>query len=360
MSDTYGELEYLANTLRGYHEECVESVVDLSGATFHCTDTSMYIQLRDTPFARKELHFRINPHDPDDDLATHAHKQLCRVVGVPYKFFKDNRPSMRETIVNTWLTGLVPGAEDSLRMFRVRNCREYTVVRAIIPHNMVDYPNYRAVSSLIKDGRDFGMVMASSVGDEMDALATEVAVKIGDPIEWGGRLYRMGMVMTISDLATEPIVVEGKIIADGDSEAFTVSFDYEHMLELPYTAMSHGDIDKVLSGLSKQLMDLRPMLVDHMMQAHSMEFRGLEESTEMVCSTIKSASVVKKIRREFLRTDAHEQYGTALDFARGLASLAKSYSGKPRNLLEKTAGSFLGLDLPSIQKKTTEEKKNGV
>ena len=362
MSGTYGELEFLASTLKGYHTDCLDSHVDFSKVTFHCTDTSMWLELKDGTFSRPLLYFRINPLDTKDPIAVNAHKQLCKLLQVPHAFFSQNRPKMRETVVRNWVAGLEPEEDASRRVMKIRTCREMNVIRAILPTNYVDYPNYRAVESFIKDGEQLSMVMTSIVGEDMDAHTTELVVKIGDSIDWCGKSYHIGLSMTFSDITTKNLLVDSLLIADDGSDTLTVTFEHGHMLDLPYPSMTPADMDKVLSGLPQQITDLKPVLIERLLQSAGQEFSGIEDSIDIVCSQIRSPAVKRRLRREFLREGAAEDYPSAVAFARGVATVAKSYDGQTRTMLEGLAGSFIRLDLPvpvpaTADQSTTEAKK---
>ena len=354
MSGTYGELEFLASTLKGYHSDCLESAVDFSKVSFNCTDTSMWLELKDGTFSRPLLYFRINPLDNKDDLAIHAHKQLCKILSVPHAFFAQNRPKMRETVVRNWVAGLIPEDSTSMHNMKIRSCRETNVIRAILPTNYIDYPNYRAVDSLIKEGKDLGMTMTSIVGDEMDAPSTELVVKIGDILDWCGKEYRMGICMVFSDISIKHIVVDAMLIAEDGSDTISVTFEHGHLLDLPYPSMTPADIDKVLSGIPQQLIDLKPALVEKMLQSSGLEYPGVEDSLDIICAQVKSPAVKRRLRREFLREGAADDYQNPVTFARGVATVAKSYEGGTRTMLERLAGSFLGMDLPAPSSSATQ------
>lgn len=341
------ELRYLEDTFRGYASDCVESVVDFSQVEYRCSDTSMELVIKDGSFSRPVMNFRINPADNKDPLAVHAHKQLCKILKVPYAFFAQNRPKMRETVVKNWIAGLIPEESSSIHTLRVRSCRDVDIIRAIMPAKAVDYPNYRVVGSLIKYGESQKMTLSSIIGDEVDSPSTELAVRLGDVIEWAGAAYRLALIATFSDISTANIKVDAALMSEDGRHTFLLGFDHRSLLDLSYQAMTPTDMDKVLSGLPGQLLDLKPILEDKLLQAQSREYFGVETSLEIVCSQISTASVIKKMRREFIRDDADEEYPDAVAFARGVASLAKSYDGTTRTLLERLAGSFLMLDLPA-------------
>ena len=351
MSDTYKELEYHRDTMKAFESECLVGVVDFSKIMFHCSDTTMWLELRDGTFPRPEMHFRINPHDTKDPDAIHSHKQLCKAIKVPYKFFADNRPKSREAIVRDWVTALIPEGEGSMYKMKVRNCREVSMVRAILPTNVIDYPNYKAVESLISKGEEFGMRMRSITGEMMDACTSELAVSFGDPMDFAGKKYETGLVMRFSDISTDTLRVHAFIFAEDGSDSFPITFGYSPMLDLPYTAMSPQDTDKVLSGLPEALMNLKADVSSRLVAASGMAYSGPEDALEQIAGSLKSPAILKRMRREFLRPDAVDDYPTAVDFAKGVASLANSYDGDVRLSIELVASAYLVLDLPPLSNK---------
>lgn len=347
MIGTYAELEHLLATVRSHSEGCVDSIVDFSSVTFHTSDTAMWLGLSDGSFSRPDLHFRVHPTNPSDKIAIHAHKQFCKLVKVPYSFFVQNRPHMRETLVRTWLSGLTPGDKASKRLVKVRECREVNMVRAILPESHCGYPNHKALSSLIRYGKSRDMQLAFLSGEESDSPRMQVTVKFGDTIPWNGRDYRLGIELSFSDVSTDNIVAEALLLPEKGEDSYMFTFEHGSLLSLPYTAMSPSDMDRVISGLVPALEGLRPNISGILSAASGMEFLGIEASLEMVCDRIASKSVRSKVRREFLRDDAAEDYSTSCLFAAGLARIARSCDGKDRESLERIAGSFLCMDLPS-------------
>ena len=347
MIGTYAELEHLLATVRSHYDGCTDSVVDFSSVTFHTTDTTMWLGLKDGTFARPDLHFRVNQTNPSDKIAVHAHKQFCKLVKIPHSFFVQNRPGMRETLVRTWLSGLTPGEPSSRRMVKVRECREMNMVRAILPEGHSGYPNHKALASLIRYGKDRGMILAFLEGEEADHPRMQVTVKFGDVIPWNGSEYRLGIELSFSDVSTESITAEALLLPEKGEDSYMFSFEHGSLLSLPYTSMPPSDMDRVISGLVPALEALRPNIVGILSFASGMEYLGVETSLEMVCDKVPSKSVRSKIRREFLKDGAEEEYSTACQFAAGIARLARSCEGKDRCCLERLAGSFLCMDLPS-------------
>ena len=347
MIGTYAELESLLATTRAHSEGCTDSVVDFSSVTFHTTDTTMWLGLRDGTFARPDLHFRVNPTNPSDKVAVHAHKQFCKLVKIPHSFFVQNRPGMRGTLVRTWLSGLTPGEPSSRRLVKVRECREMNMVRAILPESHCGYPNHKALAALIRYGKSRGMQLAFLDGEDVDSPKMQVTVKFGDVIPWNSMEYRLGVELSFSDVSTDNITAEALLLPEKGEDSYMFTFEHGSMLSLPYTSMSPSDMDRVISGLVPALEALRPSIIGILTAASGMEYLGIEASLEMVCDKVPNKSVRHKIRREFLRDSAEEDYASACQFAAGLAKLARSCDGKDRCNLERVAGAFLCMDLPS-------------
>lgn len=94
----------LKNRLELWEGHCRDLFVDLKTATFHADENDMYLEM-DTSYYPKRLYFKSSDTDKKDVKVIHAHKQFCKLLGVPHSFFAKNRPTLKENIVRTWKSG---------------------------------------------------------------------------------------------------------------------------------------------------------------------------------------------------------------------------------------------------------------
>ena len=101
----------------------------------------------------EKFHFKMSEADPNNPEIIHAHKQFCRIIGVPYAFFSKNRPAVQEDICNRWLKSLAPGEENALYLAKLRKGAEFTSIRALLPETHTTLTNADIVGTILSDDR---------------------------------------------------------------------------------------------------------------------------------------------------------------------------------------------------------------
>ena len=96
------EANQLAGRLEWWNKSCRDLFLDLRAVKFEATDEDMMIEFKDKAFYDKPIYFKMDPEDKKSDKITLARKQFCKLLGIPYSFFMNNRPALKKEIFNTW------------------------------------------------------------------------------------------------------------------------------------------------------------------------------------------------------------------------------------------------------------------
>jgi hypothetical protein len=321
-------------------ETCIDEVFDLSNMRFGCTDEEMYLEYKNTS---DRYHFKASPNNPNDAKIIHAHKQFCKIVGVPYSFFKNNRPAKREDIVNDWL-GSLAATGPVIKLAKIRKGAELRSIRALLPENHTSMTNADILSTIIACD-EYDIDLDLSTGDSRDDLALHTRVLIGPKFYISDEEFRMGLMINASELGASDIVLEVYLYHVESKTAFIGKYGGESYFHSKYTGIQPNEIKEMLPDTIARVYDEAVSYKSRVEAAP--DFPGVEESCSIVAN-------MKKVPNPFKRaiyleaSSCHDDMDSMIDFARHMSLIAKDYDTVKRMQVEKAAGSFLGLSFDKV------------
>jgi len=330
------ELVELKRRLQVTTETCKDEVFDLSAMRFGCTDDEMYLEYKATP---DRFHFKMSANNPKDPKVIHAHKQFCKSIGVPFKFFQDNRPPVREEMANRWLKSLAPGEKKALFLAKVRKGSNLKAIRALLPETHTSLTNSDIISTILSCD-EYILDLDMSIGDSRDDLVLQTRILVGHKFYIGEEAFRMGFAVTCSELGASDLLLEAYLHHVESKTSFMGTYGGESFFKSKYTGIQPKEIKDMIPEFINRVVDEAEGYKDRIV--HGPDFPGLEESCSIVANTKK---IPKQFKRAiYLEAESYaDDMGTSLDFARHMSLIAKDYDPEKRRQVERAAGLFLGL-----------------
>lgn len=351
LSDDFIELR---RRLSVSAENCSDCPVDMRALKFSSTDEEM--TLRDGNVGETYF-FKFDKEKPSDPISTHAQRQLCRVLKVPFPFFIDNRPVERNRIVSSWLTANAPAmGDESLLNIKVREGGIIKVIRAIVPVNQVTLPHYEILDLLTGELKGTVPVdMDLCVGDNRDDLVFHARFLFGEKIDDN---YRVGLSITTSELGASDLIIDSFLFHEESKTYLTAQYGKEPYAKMNYGRVQPNEIREMLKTLPDRVMDEGRKYLDAI-DAIAPSYPGVERACALLSA--KKGLPSKFKRALYLEAEAslvksgdseeeggvqkrHSGMDTLHDFARHAGIVAKEFDINARVKLERAIGSFCGLN----------------
>lgn len=329
----------LAGRLEGWNKSCRDLFLDLRAITFEATDEDMKLEFKDKSFYDKPIYFKMDPDDNKSDKITLARKQLCKLIGIPYNFFMNNRPSMKMDIFKTWQTSL--NAEDSKGkcLARIRESQDCCIIRAMVSDTYSPIQNHEIIK-LVNETVTVPYKLEMVSGDERDDLIMHARFIFGDTFEVLGQKVCLGFAITASEFGESPLIVDSFLYHMESKTAYLATYGKE-----PYFKSKYEGIQP------KTFKELLPAMITRMQE----EAGEYKKRIESICGKVTPLDECVKLKTwkglptKFKMGIFQEAYkneedmGNTFGFARHMSLMAKDYDIHKRVEIERATGRYLNL-----------------
>lgn len=334
--------EILAKRLQMWNKSCRDLFVDLRMFDFNADDEEMCLISQDKEYFDRPLYFKVNPENPRDPKVLLAQKQFCKFVGVPHGFFMNNRPALRNEIVKTWQAGLDTDDKKARCIARIRESKDYCVIRALLPEANNLLQNHELMSLIEECSKQSTATffLEFSTGDTRDDLILHARFLSDQSFNVADTECRLGFSVTASELGASPLVIDTLLHHTESKTAYVASYGSEPFFSSKYEGIQAHEIKDMLPNMIERLLNEGPEMKDRI----ESEFRQVEPHEE--CIKINTwGGVSRKFKRSlFHEASAQEDdMRTSWDFARHMCLIAKDFNSQKRLDIERMAGYYLNL-----------------
>jgi hypothetical protein len=323
----------LVEDLEGHTKKCKDIVVDLRYIEYHADDEEQF--LYDT-VEKTKYFFKL---DIGDAKSSHALKQWCKSIGVPYPFFKDNRPVARKRIVDNWLASLAPKEGDEvLLLLKIRKGVNIDVIRAVLPVEYTTIPYADILKSLTKYPAPVEMDLDSVSGSDRDDLLLQVRVFYNESF---GEMFYPAVSITASDLGASELIVDILIMHQESKSCVAALYGKQPFAKIRLTTVQPAEVFEILESVPARVQQEMPVFLESLEAARE-GYPGVERACVLLS---EKNGVPKKFKRaiHLEAQECHEDMDTLDSFLWHVGSVAKSFSCTDRLKIERAAGEFSGL-----------------
>lgn len=340
MDEIKNDMPQLIARLKSLEQGCVDQCIDLKLLKFDNHENGMRLY--------NDFHnyfFKDDPKNPRDPRITHAIKQFCGLMLVPYPFFSKNPEYMRRDMVSCWLPSLKPEKSSVLGKFRPTKEKSDYIIRALLPVEYTNITNSQimeAVANEILDDYKIDFV----IGDERDDLILHVRFISKGEFEVCGEKCSVGFSVVCSELGASPLSVDTLLYRGASKASFLAMYGGESFFSFEYEKIQKKDLQNLFPPLLKHL---REKLTDIKQKIQvAKEHIQKKENTQ---DLLRSLRLVKGLNDKFhtmifQELEKDENVKTRWDFVNKMSIIAKEFDVKKRLIIERTAGSLLDLIFP--------------
>lgn len=337
MAELSSELNDLLFSLSKQKEGCLDVVVDLRYLHFVSDDDEMYLLDK----ATQEKYLFKAVEDLKDLERSHSLKQLCKVAGVPYPFFCDNRPPERMRMVNSWIKATAPeNGEAYPLLIKVREGGSTKVIRAILPPEYVTVPVGDLLTFLTNHPKKDVVIEVDSVsGEGRDELLFHARLVYKDILP--GSEYCYGVALTTSELGSSDLLVDVFLYHVETKTYLFSQYSGQSFAKIMYTKVQPSEISEMLHALPERASQEAPRYLESLVEGEK-AYPGIVRSCALI-SDMKG--VPKKFQRAiYLEAEnVKDDMETLRDFVKHAGMVAKAFGVSDRMKIERAAGSFGGL-----------------
>lgn len=333
------QAQNLIDRLEMWNKGCRDMFLDLRTVDFVATEEEMYLKFKEKEVYDKPIHFKVDVDNPKDAKVVHAHKQFCKMVGVPHAFFVQNRPSMKTNIIKTWQAGLEADESKARCVARIRESDEFTQIRALVPEGYCTLQNHELIKT-VTEAIPTVYQLEFSVGDQRDDLICHARYLMGDVFEVCGTDCCLGLAVTCSELGASPLIIDSFLYHLESKTAFMASYGSDPFMKLKYDSIQPSELKEAIETVSKRVLGE----VDEFVNRVEILNKPIDPMEQ--CARIKSWYGVSGKFLKQLYHEASECEGdmeSHWDFARHMSLIAKDYDITKRPSIERLAGKFLTL-----------------
>ena len=200
------DVEELYGRLRMWHDNCRDLFIDLRTVNYKIFEEDTFLEFRDKAYYEPRLYFKTDPQDPKNAKIIHATKQLCKIIGIPYSFFADCRPTLKENIFRTWQSGLADNDKKAQNVLKIRESKSCTIIRAITTTNKSFIPLHELVNT-IQTSLNVPVILSDVFGDEKDDLVFHARFLFEKEYNFNGPIC-IGFSITASELDACPLSID--------------------------------------------------------------------------------------------------------------------------------------------------------
>lgn len=331
------DVEALKNRIGLWNKNCRDLLIPLTSIEFECDEEEMKIVL-DEDYYDKPLFFKVDPTNPKDPKVLHAHKQFCKMIGVPYSFFAANRPSLKNNIVRTWQSSLE--ADKANCVARIRESDDHAIIRALLPDTSVPFTNEELLD-IIKESVRIPLTLEFSHGDERDDLSLHARFLSNQIFQIKGEDVCLGFSLLSSELGSSPLIVEVILHHIQSKSSVVATYGNGPFFKSKYEGIQKNDLKEMFPLMIERIENEAAEFVTRIASEDSRSVFPKEDCYEV--------STMKKVPKKFVKAlyqevaEHEDDMRTPWDFARHMALIAKDFDPEKRIDVERIAGKYLNL-----------------
>lgn len=330
------ELDELLRRLAVSSENCNEMAIDLRRIKFISNEEEMFLE--DKPTGEK-LFFKMNKENPKDKLSTHAVRQFCKAIDMPFDFMMDNRPEKRNEMVNSWITSTAPEeGDENLILVKFREGGNIKVIRALLPLNYASLENDQVVSLLSKYPKDVEVDVDWHTGTERDTLSMHCRLIYKDELD--GEYYP-GVSIINGSLGSSDLIVDSFLYHIQSKTYLYTNYGNDPFAKVQYNKVQPSEVSEVLTNIPSRVHEEAEIYLETL-NAKDQEYPGLER----LCHLLSTKKGVPPKFRKLIYLEAEscqDDMETMKDFLRHAGMVAKDFSLNQRIKIERAIGSFAGM-----------------
>jgi len=330
------ELETLIHRLGDNRGGCEDKCLDLQTLKFATKEGEMRLYNESHSY-----YFKYDPKNPKDAKVTHAAKQFCGLMEVPFPFFFKNPEFMKNEMVNCWLPTISPEAATVMAKLRRAKEAENYIIRAILP---VEFANIMDVDVMTMVGEAVGDCFRTEfiIGDGRDDLLLHVRFVHKDEFEVCGESCSTGFSVMTSELGGAPFTVETLLFRNSSKASMLASYLGGPYFESDYTGIQPADLKALFPKLLDRLTQQLPQLKDRIYAAKS-KVTKKEDVKQLLGSLHLRKGLNDKFHRRLFQEIEKNPVENRWEFVNRMAILAKDFDAKRRLTIERVAGEMIDL-----------------
>jgi hypothetical protein len=337
------DISELCGRLKMWYENCRDLLVDLRTVNYEATDDDTYIEFRDKSYYGQKLYFKIDPQKPKDVKVVHATKQLCKIIGIPYAFFSDCRPSLKKNVLKTWQSGLADDVKKAQNVFKIRESKSCTIIRAITSTTKSIIPLYELIQ-IIKDTLTVPFKMDCVYGDEKDDLMLHTRFLFEKEYDFNGPVC-LGFSITASELDACPLSIDVLLYNKIQKTYCVALYGGESFFKSDYKGLQSSSLKDILPLMLVRLGDEIPEILlrlDKKQQSFRNSVFCAESEAMDIC---KAKGLTSKIKKAIYHqvSECIDSILTPWDLAIHVGLVAKDFDALKRLQIEKAIGIYLNL-----------------
>lgn len=333
------EAQELYGRLEMWNKSCKDIIMDLKTINFTANDEDMFLSFQDRNYFDKDIYFKTDPNNPKDPKIQIAQKQFCSYLKIPHKFFMQNRPSLKMNIVKTWQTGLQADEKKGLCIVRIRDSKECSILRALVPETYSLIQNHEIIGTVIETVKE-PYKLEYFEGDGRDDLVLHARFLVGSSFKIGVSDVCLGFAITASELGAGPLMVDSFLFDMLHKTSYIISYGTEPFFKTKYEGLQPKDFKELL-----------PKMIDRIeLEVGEIKERIEEQNKEIVpldeCLVIRGWKGLSTKFKKALYQEVAEKGGdikSIWDFALRMGLIAKDFEINSRLAIERAAGKYLNL-----------------
>jgi hypothetical protein len=339
----FKNIEELCGRLRMWHENCRDLLVDLRTVTYEISEEDTFIEFKDKSYYGSRLYFKADPEDPKNPKVIHATKQLCKIVGIPYTFFASNRPSLKKNIVRTWQSGLADDVKKAQNVFKIRESKDCTIIRAITQTTKSFIPLYEMIQ-LIKDSLGVPFKLEDVSGDEKDDLILHARFIFDKEYTFNGPIC-LGFALTASEIDACPLSIDVLLYNKIMKTSCVALYGGESFFKSDYKGLQSSSLKDMLPLMLSRLDSEVPEILlrlDQKQRHYDTSVFCAESDAVEICRAKGLTSKIKKAIYHQV-SECFEEIKSPWDLAMHVGLVAKDFDAVTRLKIEKAIGVYLNL-----------------
>lgn len=342
MDSEIEDILKIIKRLESWNINCRNLMVDLRTVVYESNSEDTFITFEDKSYYENRLYFKIDSQNPKDPKITHATKQLCKIIGLPYNFFCACRPSLKMNIMRTWQAGLSDDDKKSQTIFKIRESRDCSLVRAITPIKKSIIPLHE-ILNIIRRTLDTPFYIESVSGDKQDDLVFNARFILDKEYDFNGPIF-LGFSLTSSELDASSLILDVLIYNKLAKTSCISLYNGESFFESDFTNLQPSEIKEIIPLMLNRLEEEVPEIISKMEDRQKNVDSNFAPDLEAL-DICRYKGLSSKIRKAIYHevSECLEEIRTPWDLATHVGLVAKDFESSKRIKIERAAGSYMNL-----------------
>lgn len=331
-------LQNIISKLEQQNKNNEDKCLDLKNLTF--VSESGVSRLEDSD--NLSYYFKRDIKKPKNPKATHALRQYCKIIGVPFSFFHKNSSEMKNRIAMTWLNSLK--AEKSTVLVKLRRSLNDYIIRAVLPVEFSNISNLD-VLKLISEaiGDDFHVLF--SIGDEQDDLVLNIRFISKETFDVVDEKFSYGFSVIASELGASSMFIDTFLYHNESDAALIANYGQEPFFSCNYDQIQPDDLKALFPSLIKRLKEQLPQIKEFIQSAKDAD----TETKDDIYTILKDLRLKKGLSERFHALLSQEisndnDIRNRWDIANRMGVIAKEFDIMKRMKIETVVGNIMGLN----------------